>query len=85
VELNHKDLNALAALIAKEVEEGVLSRLSPGRWLTLQEAMDYAKVKCPKTFLKWIDRGHIYGFKRSGQWIIDRVSIDDWYGSEKVD
>jgi len=32
----------------------------------------------------WIKKGYIYGFKRSGAWIIDRQSIDDWYSSDKL-
>jgi len=54
-----------------------------GRWLTMEEATEYAKIK-PKTINMWIKRGYIYGFKRSGHWIIDRESIDDWYSSEKI-
>ena len=54
-----------------------------GRWLTMEEATEYAKIKS-KTICKWIKQGYIYGFKRSGNWIIDRKSIDDWYSSEKI-
>ena len=55
-----------------------------GRWLTMGEAKKYAKVKSEKTIKKWIDEGYIYGHKRSGAWIIDRKSIDDWYLSDKL-
>lgn len=54
-----------------------------GRWLTVKEAMDYAKVKSRSTLMKWIDAGYIYAHKRTGEWIIDRNSIDDWYNSER--
>jgi len=53
-----------------------------GRWLTMKEALDYAKVKSVKTLKMWIDKGYIYGHKRTGNWIIDRQSIDDWYSSD---
>ena len=82
--LTHRDLEALANLVAKEIEAIISARFLPGRWLTLREAMGYAKVKSPNTIKKWIDDGLIYAFKRSGEWIVDRESIDDWYNSEKV-
>jgi hypothetical protein len=78
------DLEDLAEIIAKEVVAIISSRASPGRWLTFSEAMKYAKVKSPTTLRKWIDEGFIYAFKRSGVWIVDRESIDDWFTSEKL-
>lgn len=84
MELTHRDLETLANLVAKEIEAIISARSLPGRWLTLREAMRYAKVKSPNTIKKWIDDGLIYAFKRSGKWIVDRESIDDWYNSEKV-
>jgi len=76
--LTDKEIKALA---------DELKRIIPiepiGRWLTMAEATEYAKIKS-KTMKKWLDEGYIYGFKRSGQWIIDRQSIDDWYLSDKL-
>jgi hypothetical protein len=62
--------------------EAIAAMIPPGKWLTLKEAMQYAKVKSTDTIRRWIAEGHIYGFKRSGEWIVDRESIDDWYSSE---
>jgi excisionase family DNA binding protein len=84
MELSRPDIAALAALVAAEVQANILASLSPGRWLTMDEAMAYAKVKSPNTIRKWIDDGQIYAHKRSGHWIVDRESIDDWFSSEKV-
>lgn len=81
--LSHSDIEAIADLIAKQVKSNVLASCAPRRWLTLQEAMDYSRVKSVNTIKKWIDEGYIYGHKRSGQWIVDRESIDDWFLSEK--
>ena len=83
--LTHDAIAILANIIAKEVEATISARSSLGRWLTLREAMNYAKVKSANTIKRWIDEGFIYGFKRSGEWIVDRESIDDWYGSENID
>jgi hypothetical protein len=84
MELSRSDLEELGTIIAGQVRSRVLSELVPGRWLTLREAMEYAKVKSPNTIRAWIDLGYIYGHKRSGQWIVDRTSIDDWFLSDKV-
>jgi len=84
MDLNHNDLKMLANIIAKDVEANLSARSIHGRWLTLREAMKYARVKSANTIKRWIDEGYIYGFKRSGEWIVDRESIDDWYGSEKI-
>ena len=84
MEVARTDIQALASIIAQEVRSNILATLSPGRWLTLSEAMAYAKVKSPNTIKKWINEGYIYAHKRSGEWIVDRESIDDWFLSEKV-
>ena len=83
MDLSHNDIAALANIIAKEVEATISAKSNLGRWMTLREAMNYAKVKSANTIKRWIDEGFIYGFKRSGEWIVDRESIDDWYNSEK--
>ena len=82
--LNHRELEELANIIAKEVDAVLSAKAVQGRWLTLREAMKYARVKSPNTMKKWIEEGYLYGFKRSGEWIVDRDSIDDWYSSEKI-
>lgn len=84
MDLSHNDIAALANIIAKEVEATISAKSNLGRWMTLREAMNYAKVKSANTIKRWIDEGFIYGFKRSGEWIVDRESIDDWYESEKI-
>jgi hypothetical protein len=76
-------LEKVAEVVAAKVMETLRTELSYGRWLTVKEAMAYAKVKSKNTMLKWINEGHIYAFKRSGEWIIDRESIDDWFNSER--
>ena len=77
--LTDKEIKALA----EELKRIIL--IEPiGRWLTMKEAMNYARIKTEKTIKKWLDEGYIYGHKRSGSWIIDRQSIDDWYSSDKL-
>ncbi len=82
--INQQDISAISSMIATQVQADILAKLSPGRWLTLREAMDYAKVKSVTTIKAWINDGYIYAHKRSGQWIVDRESIDDWFLSDKV-
>jgi hypothetical protein len=64
-------------------EEANATPMPIGRWLTMKEAMTYAKVKSVNTIKKWITEGYIYAHKRTGSWIVDRQSIDDWYLADK--
>lgn len=84
MKLSHTDIASLAEFIAEQVKIDILSTVTIGRWLTLQEAMKYAKVKSVNTIRNWINEGYIYAHKRSGSWIVDRESIDDWFLSEKL-
>ncbi len=84
MQVARSDIEALATMIAKEVGASIMVKSMPGRWLTIEEAMNYAKVKSRNTIRKWIDNGYIYAHKRSGEWIVDRESIDDWFLSDKV-
>ena len=60
-------------------EEANATPMPIGRWPTLKEAMRYSRVKSVNTIKKWITEGHIYAHKRTGSWIVDRQSIDDWF------
>ena len=82
-ELTHIQMVEMADQIAKRVSEAVATMAITKKWLTLEEAKDYARVKSRNTIMEWVNAGYIYGFKRSGSWIIDRESIDDWYSSER--
>lgn len=73
--------NELAELIANKLVKATQAK-SYGRWLTMEEAKEYAKVRSVNTIKKWITQGFIYANKRTGTWIIDRQSIDDWFLSE---
>jgi len=55
------------------------------RWLTIQEAMDYSRVKNRKTIMKWISLGLIYAHKRTGSWIVDKESIDKWFLEDNLE
>lgn len=71
MDLTHTEINALSDLIAEKVMASIAVMALKGRWLTVEEAKKYAKVRSINTIKKWINEGHIYGFKRSGDWIID--------------
>ena len=83
---NHTEINAIADIVAREVTAKIMASSVPGRWLTMKEAMEYAKVRSINTMKKWVDEGLIYGRPRSGRgdWIIDRESIDQFYLEEKI-
>jgi hypothetical protein len=81
--LEKKQSELIAEIVAERLKEQ-FQAAPVGRWLTMNEALEYAKVKSVKTIKMWVDKGYIYGHKRSGNWIIDRQSIDDWYSSDKL-
>ena len=85
--MTHTDITAIAQIVALEVANRISATSTPGRWLTMQEAKDYAKVKSLNTIKKWVNEGLIYGRRRSakGDWIIDRDSIDEFYLEEKIE
>ena len=81
--LDKKQIALIAEIVAEKLNEH-FQDAPVGRWLTMPQALAYAKLKTEKTMRMWIKKGYIYGFKRSGHWIIDRQSIDDWYSSDKL-
>ena len=83
----HTEIMAIAEIVVREVSARLSASMMPGRWLTMKEAMEYARVKSINTMKKWIDEGLIYGRPRSGRgdWIIDRESIDRYYLEEKIE
>jgi hypothetical protein len=65
--------------IAKRVAELLGTPSDSRRWLTVDEALRYSGIKSRTTLMKWVNEGYIDASKRTGQWIIDKQSIDDWY------
>ncbi len=79
-----ENIESLAEIVADKILARNRINQTPGKWLTIKEATEYAKVSRRK-MMGWIDEGYIYGFKRTGEWIVDRESIDNWYSSEKIE
>jgi hypothetical protein len=81
------EIIAIAEIVAHKVAVRITASMVSGRWLTMKEAKEYAKVKSINTIKKWVNEGHIYGRPRSGRgdWIIDRDSIDQFYLEEKIE
>ena len=77
------DITALSEAIFKAVSDCTAAEPVYSKWLTVTEAMLYAQVKSRKTILSWINEGYIYAFRRTGSWVIDRESIDNWYNKDR--
>lgn len=77
--LSQTDINTIADMLA----EKIMSAKHLGRWLSIDEAMEYARVKSRSTIMVWINSGYIYAHKRTGSWIVDRDSIDKWFLSSR--
>lgn len=84
MDLTHSELEAMAAAIAGKVADTLRAEQTVQRWITLEEAMAYARAS-KNTLRRWIDAGHIYAFRRTGKLIVDRESIDAWYSSEMIE
>jgi excisionase family DNA binding protein len=65
---------------AKEIRS--IDVLVTARWLTIAEACEYAR-KSVNTLKRYIIEGKIYGSKQGGEWIVDRESIDSFYGEDR--
>ena len=52
------------------------------RWLKFSSACKYADIS-PNTLRKWINKGLIYGTKTTGEWRVDRESIDDFFNVDR--
>ena len=48
------------------------------RWLSLKEASEYASLSTKK-LKQLIEAGEIRAKKLDGKWIVDRISIDEFY------
>ncbi|MCG2722396.1 MAG: helix-turn-helix domain-containing protein [Thermodesulfovibrionales bacterium] len=59
--------------------------LASSKWLTLAEALEYARIRSRNTILKLVRSGKIYGTKPAGkgEYIFDRESIDRYYSAER--
>ena len=69
--------------LAKELARKIKSELHFNKWLTMDEACEYAKVS-RETFRKWINDGDVYAAKIGGVYRVDRESIDDLFNCERV-
>ncbi len=67
--------------LMRQPKDQIMADLSPDKWLTLEEAKAFAKVKSINTIKTWIKEGYIDATKTTGQWRVDRESIDDWFKS----
>ncbi len=77
--MTRSDLKILAENLAAEIS----ARIHVPRWLDIKQACQYANIK-RDTLMKWVDEGYVYGHKRSGKWIIDRDSIDNFYNQDRL-
>lgn len=67
-----------------ECSDSTIPYIQSMKWLRLREACIYSR-RSRNTILEWIKCGNIYGAKPegSGEYIIDRESIDNYYNSLK--
>jgi len=76
--LTNTELDAIAGLLATRIVDIMESKKTIMRWMTVKQAKEYAGLKSDNTIRKWINEGYIHANKTTGEWRIDRESIDDW-------
>jgi excisionase family DNA binding protein len=81
--LTNSELDILAGSLADRILMIIESRKPISRWLTIGQAKEYAKIKSDNTIKKWINEGYIHANRTTGEWRIDRESIDDWLKQPK--
>ena len=74
-----QDVKAIAKMVAEEINAASIFN----KWLTFNEACQYAKVS-QNTMRRWINDGLIYATRTTGGWRIDRESIDDYFNMERL-
>lgn len=86
IALTRTDLETIATILAGMLREQLraepyMPRISKGA--KMHEAMKYARVS-RNTLRKWIENGDVYASKRTGEWIVDLDSIDDFYNKDRI-
>jgi excisionase family DNA binding protein len=76
--LTQTEIESIADMLAVKIGLILESKKPASRWLTVQQAKEYAAVKSNGTIRRWINEGYIHANKTTGEWRIDRESIDDW-------
>ncbi len=76
--LTNAELDAMANLLASKIIDIMESKKPMMRWLTVKQAKEYSGLKSDNTIRRWINEGYIHANKTTGEWRIDRESIDDW-------
>lgn len=77
--MEYKEIQAIARLVAQEIKAHAIWN----KWMTVKEACDYAKVS-RNTMMRWVNRGYVYGTKTTGDWRIDRESLDAYFNFERA-
>ena len=78
--LSHQEIKILADMISKEI-----GPIMDKRWLTIKEACSYARMS-ENVMRECISNGEILASrKRPGKIIVDRLSIDEYYGNDIIE
>jgi hypothetical protein len=76
--LTHSEMETLAGMVA----DLVVAKTATDRWMKIKDACSYANLSKP-IIEKCIKAGAIKAKKRPiGGWVVDRLSIDEYNGSE---
>ena len=77
--MNRQEIKSVASLLAEEIK----GHFVWGKWLSVKRACLYADVS-PNTMRRWINEGLVYASKTTGEYRVDRESIDDFMNMERA-
>jgi hypothetical protein len=51
----------------------------PPRWLSISQLMQYAPALGRKKIARHIENGNFYAYLDGGEWVIDRLTVDEYF------
>ena len=80
------ELNAelIRKIVFEAVQEALKATPMWPRWLPLKEAARYAGISTKK-LRQLVEQGEIRAKRLEGKWIVDRLSIDEFYEKDWVE
>lgn len=63
-------------------EQDFLNSIPP-RWISITQAMQYAPALGRKKIMAHLKAGDFEGYLDSGEWVIDRLTIDSYFQKKK--
>ncbi|MBI9082673.1 MAG: helix-turn-helix domain-containing protein [Desulfobacterales bacterium] len=78
--ITQANLDYIALQLGERLVTTIRTDVPYNDWLTVEEVMAIAHVSKRDTIYRWINAGHFYATKKTGQWLIDATGFNNWLG-----